>query len=1469
MTRCFVVGTGSFARSCIARLVSAGWSVAGLYSPDGSLADRWPNLVHVPTPEDVRSALVEQSVEVLFSLNNPWIIPASVLELPGLVTINYHDSPLPDYAGLHATSWALLHGEESHAITFHMVTPVVDAGDIVLQRTVPIEATDTAYTLNARCFETALNAFDDLLASAGHPATFPRVRQSSATGSYFGRRDRPPRAGVLDFSKPSIATIRLVRALSFGPTPNPLVLPKLFVGRSHGSMTFLTVARVESVQTHSTTGPGAIIELGNDTLVVGTADGAVRLTGFTALDGSAVQLSTAMSDAGLAIGDLLPGLSLEVAEDLSAYTRDTAVSEPFWVSRLRSTAVPAPPFELGPVSDKGQECPPKRDPGDSVPSPLPAFADAVAVSAKSALPGSSATPRSFAAACVAAFFLRLADVDPENDEWVDFGSVVPLPQDHLAAVFARCVPLRIPTAPGCSFEEFHRMFTEERDRVRRQGSYAYDAFPRYPDLRAKHRPHYSIAISDDGAGPCDLNVDADLTIHLAIDGDATVDHAGRLTPWQIGQIDRGLATFAAEAWLHPGRAVAQIALVEPAVHTRIASWNRTQAPIPERCVHTMFEDTASRMPDAPALRFAGRSHSYREVNELSDALARRLIGSGVSRGDVVAISFERSAAIVIAMLGVMKAGAAYLPIDPTHPAERVRAIFHDADVRRFLTSEAVASSNAFTGVSRDLVDIDSLLDDPTPTAAVVARVNADPPLPGDLAYVIYTSGSSGTPKGVEIRHRGLVNHSLAIAANYGLGPGGRLLFSASMSFDVAAEQIFPALFSGAEIVVRPEDLFDSFARFSSFVGDENITALVLPTAFWHEWVRELERTDASVMPALRSLSVGTEKALGTALEAWQRRTAGRVRFFQGYGPTETTITCTMLIHDGGAVDPDRPLSIGRPLPNMTAHILDRNLQPVPLGASGELLIGGVGLARGYRNNAVLTAERFIASPFDTEEVLYRTGDLARFVGSGEIVFLGRRDFQVKVRGFRVELGEIEQALRLHRGVDEAAVVLRDDYGTPELIGYVVADHAVSIAEILASLAAQLPDYMVPRTLVRLEQFPKTTNQKVDRRALPRPPRADSSEVVDARTPIERALIGMWSAHLGDGVSFGVTEEFFALGGDSLRCLAMLAEAERRYGRSVPLSAFVARPTIEFLADLLGDPSSVMEAPIVVRVQAGTSPKPLWLVHPVGGHVIYAERIRRSMGPEQTILGLQARGLDGRSEPLDTVEAMAELYVEHMRAEQPEGPYFVAGPSMGGLIALEIAQRLISEGQEVAMLAMIDTFGPGYPSPTSRLRKLRDQLETIRSVAGWRNRVRLARDRWDGHREPGGTSFRSSRLYVGIDAAVAPDGVSADVKGFIDRVSSANERATALYCPLKYRGRIHLIRAASTMEWSGMRFEAELNGWGSIAVGGVDCLTVQCTHFELVDRPPAEVGRALQETMNRQSATVDLPPDLARINPLAR
>lgn len=587
-----------------------------------------------------------------------------------------------------------------------------------------------------------------------------------------------------------------------------------------------------------------------------------------------------------------------------------------------------------------------------------------------------------------------------------------------------------------------------------------------------------------------------------------------------------------------------------------------------------FSAQVMRTPHACAVRTSREQLTYAELDTRANRWAHYLQSQGVGPEVLVGVCLQRSVDLMVALLAVLKAGGAYLPLDPTYPPERLRYMLRDSKARLVLSSRTAGAELIAPEITKVLLDDAGLQAEvesfPSMTPAVIG--NGD-----SLAYVIYTSGSTGEPKGVEITHRALLNHNFAVARIYQLGPSERVLQFTPISFDISAEEIFPTWLTGGAVVLRSADRSCAPEQFIEFAAGERLTVLNIPTAYWHELTEYLHSSGRGLPDCVRLVVIGGEPASQADWNRWRECVSPKVRLLNAYGTTETAITSTVF-----AATPDsESLPIGRPLANVYAMLLDASGQPVQAEAPGELYIGGAGLARGYRYRPALTTERFISGPSTGPancQRWYRTGDLARLRPDGNLEFLGRVDEQVKVRGYRIELGEIEAALLSHPEVKSAAVIAREDSpGSKRLVAYIVPRETPGPRshELAGFLKSKLPDYMLPTAFVPMTSLPLTPAGKVDRRALPapgntRPPL--EAEFTAPQTPLQIQTARIWSEVLGVQ-PIGLHDNFFELGGHSLVAIQVIARLREQLRVEVSLAEFFAHPTVAELANLLSEMTS--------------------------------------------------------------------------------------------------------------------------------------------------------------------------------------------------------------------------------------------------------------------------------------------------------
>ena len=826
---------------------------------------------------------------------------------------------------------------------------------------------------------------------------------------------------------------------------------------------------------------------------------------------------------------------------------------------------------------------------------------------------------------------------------------------------------------------------------------------------------------------------------------------------------------------------------------------------PRKCVHELVAEQAEKTPDATAVVQGNRQLTFKELNELANQLADKLRKQEIQPDTPVGICLPRSLELTVALLGVMKAGAACLPLDPDYPADRLAYMLEDSKAPVLLTQADLLTK--LGDVKPQVIELKS----DWKTLEGHSKQNRVPCSPEKLAYVIYTSGSTGKPRGVMLSHRGLVNHHLAAIPLYGLGPSDRTLQFSSISFDIAVEEVFPTWIAGGTVVLRTPDMPLAGGDFLRWADQQRITVLDLPTAYWHELVRELTESGAVLPGALRLVIVGGEKASAAAYVSWLKAGGSKVRWINTYGPTETSIIVTSFEPKPGEPISDN-LPIGKPVGNTRLHVLDDQLRPVAVGAPGELHVGGPQVARGYLGREELTTQKFIADPFGNHgDRLYKTGDLVRLLPDGNIEFLGRTDFQVKIRGFRVEPGEIEALLEKFSGVAGAVVTAREVEGEKRLAGYILASQGKpSEAELRKFLKKHLPEYMIPADFVFLQSFPLTPNGKVDRRALPVPTAraVETDENFAApRDEMEKRMARIWEQVLRRK-PIGIRDNFFDLGGHSLLAVRLTQAVEKEFGTKLLLTVLLEAPTIEQLTALVQGKTSGARSSIIALQPEGTKTA-FYFVHGMGGSVLRFRDLSRNIPKDQPFYGIQARGLDGTEPVLKRVEDMIKVYLRDLRAFQPHGPYFLGGYSFGGYVALEMAKQLLADGEDIGVLILVDTYVHGQQSLWQRFSSL--PLE----------------------QKVGYVSKKLSRYKKGIRRRIEFLFLPPAVKEVRRSCVAAEEN----YEPSLYPGKITLFRARER----GLRgLEDSGGGWEQFAGGGLEVHEFDGDHGNILNEPAVKI-----------------------------
>ncbi|MCW6048552.1 amino acid adenylation domain-containing protein [Lyngbya sp. CCAP 1446/10] len=876
---------------------------------------------------------------------------------------------------------------------------------------------------------------------------------------------------------------------------------------------------------------------------------------------------------------------------------------------------------------------------------------------------------------------------------------------------------------------------------------------------------------------------------------------------------------------HPEQSISALPLLpDQEKNLLLVEWNQTQKDeSQDLCLHQLIAQQAEVTPDKIAVSFEGQTLTYEELHQRSNQLANYLQQRGVKPDDLVGICVDRSLEMLVGLLGVLKAGGAYVPIDPNYPPDRVEYMIENSQAKVLLTQQQLVKS---LPTEESLV---ICLDTDWP---LIAQESQEMPIasvtPENMAYVIYTSGSTGKPKGVQVLHRGAVNFLKSMREQPGISATDILLSVTTLSFDIAVLELFLPLTVGAQVVILSREAAMDGRKLLRTIAQLGITILQATPVTW----RLLLESGWEGQSPMKMLSGG--EAIPKELAA-QLLTKG-TELWNMYGPTETTVWSTVY----QIKDPEQRILIGKPIANTDIYILDSLLQPVPVGVAGELHIGGSGLARGYLQRDDLTTERFIPNPFRETERIYKTGDLARYLPDGNIECLGRLDFQVKIRGFRIELGEIESVLVKHSNVQQAVVIVREDFpGDKRLVGYIVAlnNQNPSIQELRSLLKEYVPEYMVPSIFVFLEALPLTPNGKVDRKALPVPEQSREAAIIPATqkaldlpapTPqenpeqpgefaspqddLEVQLINIWEQVLNIS-SISTTDNFFEMGGHSLLAISLMREIEKTYKKELPLPILFQSPTIHQLAHTLRKQRLSSSSQALVTIQKGSSKLPLFFIY---GIFLYYN-LSRHLGKDQTCYGVyvkeevnmfQKNKLDQSPTPSVSIPELATRYLKEIQKHQPKGPYLLAGESLGGLVAFEMAHQLRLQGEEVALLCLLDSAIPG-----------KNQLSLSQKLAFHIKKLRQK-----------GLSYLLQKIVESKTKSTPDININNVNSNPVDPRLQFREYAFNSYKPQPYQGRAVLFRAKEESHFS------TLENWKELLLEGLDIYDIPGDHLSILQEP---------------------------------
>ncbi|AII36939.1 non-ribosomal peptide synthetase DhbF [Bacillus subtilis] len=969
------------------------------------------------------------------------------------------------------------------------------------------------------------------------------------------------------------------------------------------------------------------------------------------------------------------------------------------------------------------------------------------------------------------------------------------------------------------------------------------AFQNTPDAEL-HLPDMESSLRINSVGSAKF----DLTLEISEDrlADGTPNGMEGLLEYSTDLFKRETAQALADRLMRlleaaesdPDEQIGNLDILAPEEHSSmVTDWQSVSEKIPHACLPEQFEKQAALRPDAIAVVYENQELSYAELNERANRLARMMISEGVGPEQFVALALPRSLEMAVGLLAVLKAGAAYLPLDPDYPADRIAFMLKDAQPAFIMTNTKAANHiPPVENVPKIVLDDPELAEklNTYPAENPKNKDRTQPLSPLNTAYVIYTSGSTGVPKGVMIPHQNVTRLFAATEHWFRFSSDDIWTMFHSYAFDFSVWEIWGPLLHGGRLVIVPHHVSRSPEAFLRLLVKEGVTVLnQTPSAFYQFMQAEREQPDLGQALSLRYVIFGGEALELSRLEDWyNRHPENRPQLINMYGITETTVHVSYIELDRSMAALRANSLIGCGIPDLGVYVLDERLQPVPPGVAGELYVSGAGLARGYLGRPGLTSERFIADPFGPPGTrMYRTGDVARLRANGSLDYVGRADHQVKIRGFRIELGEIEAALVQHPQLEDAAVIVREDQpGDKRLAAYVIpSEETFDTAELRKYAAERLPDYMVPAAFVTMKELPLTPNGKLDRKALPAPDFAAAVTGRGPRTPQEEILCDLFMEvlHLP---RVGIDDRFFDLGGHSLLAVQLMSRIREALGVELSIGNLFEAPTVAGLAERLEMGSSQSALDVLLPLRTSGDKPPLFCVHPAGGLSWCYAGLMTNIGTDYPIYGLQARGIGQREELPKTLDDMAADYIKQIRTVQPKGPYHLLGWSLGGNVVQAMATQLQNQGEEVSLLVMLDAY-PNHFLPIKEAPDDEEALIALLALGGY---------------DPDSLGDKPLDFEAAIEI-LRRDG---SALASLDETVILNLKNTYVnsvgilgsYKPKTFHGNVLFFRSTIIPEWFA---PIEPDSWKPYISGQIEQIDIDCRHKDLCQPEPlAQIGKVL-------------------------
>ena len=1249
---CIVIGEGNLPLRCIEILKDHRITILAVVSKDEWLLHE--NAVeNFPKYNNLNDLSVFEPVDYIFSINNRLVLEKSFTSLTRMMTINYLDAPNPCSDGIFATNWAILNGEIEHGVSWYEVVDKNNTGDIVASQMLTILPNDTVLSLNTRCFEAALKSFEELIISIVENK-LNRIPQNLENKSYYPSASRPESFGLITHEMTAKSADALIRATNFsGHYDNEFTLPLLFI---HDEYYVVDKASVVFNQEGS---PGLVINYNGK-------------TGFYCQNGLIIPEviydkngKKVVIDSILQIGGHLQLPDKTVANKALIHFGNLAEFELFWRKQLEKAEYISWPVLNG---------------ESGITAAISNFNDESITTLEKLFPNQKI--ENILSAVLVLFFLRLS-----NQTFGTLGFVsseLLLKIKGLEDIFNTWVPLNsgiddsdsVITVVGNILENIITAETSE--------TFSRSARIRYPELRINASDQPEIILSKASLETNYLNPNSIIInigkneINFYIPRDSNFSGANSLA--------KSFEMFMHNLIQSPEEPVKQIGLVSDAKSLEITkSVNQVICkPMMVNDVIDQFFAISAKFPDQTAIFDSGKSYSYGTFKRDIENLSEKMLNLGILPEQIVAVAIDRNYNYFVSIMAILCCGASFLPIDPTLPSSR----------KQFFCTDSCASLILIDHELSDLVENIPALNVSEIENQCKDNVPKTTCNPESIAYIIYTSGSTGVPKGVKISRKALANFISGALGLYKITDKDHVLQFSSLAFDASIEEIFTSFCSGAAIYLRTDEMLLP-SELLSFSHQHQISVWDLPTAFWRQVIQSDIYLSAPPPESLRLVIIGGEAVSTNDIALWNKRKTHH-QLFNTYGPTETTVVALAFEIKTG-YESESTVPIGQTLPGYKLYITDNNRHIVPEGIAGELLIAGESLALGYVNRESEQNKAFIwfDTPDEGLQRCYCTGDLVSTNKDGIIYYQGRVDNQIKIRGFRVELGEIEQQICSINGVETCVVAVSANAAEEKSIYafYTEKNAETNSQAIKDELRKKLPAYMVPEMILKVDEIPLNGNGKVDKKRLIATAKENqnqsTNEIVNPTNETEEYILSLWKKIL-KVEKMGIDDDFFDMGGHSLKAVQLMAEIKREKEISIPLASLILNSTVRTFAPLLTSNKKDSFWQCLVPIRSKGTKTPLFLIHGAGLNILLYQSLTHHLKEDRPIYAFQAKGLDGSRELSNNIEEMADDYIEEIKKIQPVGPYLLLGFSLGGFIAYDMAKKLVAQGNEVGFAGVIDS-----------------------------------------------------------------------------------------------------------------------------------------------------------------------------------